>query len=164
MVGEEEPGASSMTKSSPQARPSSMRLSNYPSTVEAESPAEVSAKGRQTNLTTPEIPTVKNVRIDFSSAPSHPAKLAIWVARQIGQFEVGDQSSEDANSDHEDSRHSSLSHPPGAEARRKSDAGVDTAIVVEREKKRDENRKRKQSWRTSHLERSMYCARFLISF
>ena len=153
------PRASNMPKSSPTAISSNIQDLSHPNTTEVESPLEVSANdsrgSRGTGLTTPELPPENNVHIDFSSAPSNPGALANWVARQICQFEVGDRSSEDVSSEHDSSRRDSRSHPPGVESRRKSDVGVDAATIAEREKKRDENRKRKQSWRTNHLERSM---------
>lgn len=158
MAVEEVPCASNVFESSPRAISSNIQDSSHPTTTEVESPPEVSANdSRGTGLTTPESPLEKNVAINFSSAPSNPGGLAIWVARRISQFEVGDRPSEGINSEHDHSRRSSLSHPPGAHTRRKSDAGADAATVAERDKKRDENRKRKQSWRTRHHERSMYC-------
>ncbi|MCJ1464329.1 hypothetical protein MMC07_002942 [Pseudocyphellaria aurata] len=84
--------------------------------------------------------------IDFSSAPADPSSLSLWVAHQIRRFAVVDGSGSDAGSGHD--------HPPGRHIREKSDHGVDAATIAEREKTRDGNRKRKQNWRNTHLERN----------
>lgn len=103
--------------------------------------------------------------IDFSSAPSDPVELAIWVAKQIRQFEVPIVPGPEVESEPKDFRRSSLSHAPGVQIRHKSDEGADATVIAERDKQRDENRKRKQNWRGNHLERSMFgfcCFLFLL--
>lgn len=87
--------------------------------------------------------------VDFSSAPSDPVELALWVARQISNFQ---QNGSDSTEDTERSRIST--HPPALITRRLYDDD-DPAKAAERERQREENRERKKRWRESNSERSM---------
>ncbi|KAI9764406.1 MAG: hypothetical protein M1835_007571 [Candelina submexicana] len=88
--------------------------------------------------------------IDFSSAPSDPTELAIWVARQVSLFGEGRYS---VGSEDEDGRPRMHMHPPAAFNRR-NDEDDDPIRVAERERIREENRERKKRWRQSNTERS----------
>lgn len=151
------PSASSVTTPVSQANPSSVQDLGHASTVEGKSISE-SSHNRSllgAGATRPASAEAVNVAIDFSSAPSDPVQLAFWVAHQIRQYAVIDGSGSDNGSGHDGSRRSSQSHPPGRCIREKSDHGVDAATIADRDKMRDGNRRRKQSWRNTHLDRSM---------
>lgn len=89
--------------------------------------------------------------VDFSSAPSDPTELALWVAKQISNF--GDGSRDSADSDDRSERQRLLNHPP-AMYNRRFDEDDDPSKVAERERVREENRERKKRWRESNAERS----------
>ncbi len=91
--------------------------------------------------------------IDFSTAPSDPVDLSLWVAQQIGKFETENAVDINLESGRDDSRRSLLSHPPAPHSRQRNDE-IDAAAIAERDERRDGDRKRKQSWRSSHHERS----------
>lgn len=143
------PSASSVTKPLSQARSSSVQDLVHVNTVEMKSTSKTSQ-----NRSPPDPAEAMNANIGFSSAPSDPLHLSFWVAHQIRQYAVVDGSGSDISSGHDDSRRSSHSHPPGRRIREKSDHGVDAATIADRDKMRDGNRRRKQSWRNTHLERS----------
>lgn len=151
------PSTSSVTTPVSQANPSSVQDLGHASTVEGKSISESSHNRSHlgAGVTRPASAEAVNVAIDFSSAPSDPVPLAFWVAHQIRQHAVLDGSGSDIGSGHDDSRRSSQSHPPGRCIREKIDHGVDAATVADRDKMRDGNRRRKQSWRNAHLDRSM---------
>ena len=88
--------------------------------------------------------------VDFSSAPSDPIELALWVAKQISNFQqIGRNSTGVAD------RLRSLTHPPALYTRRFYEDD-DPLKAAERERQREENRERKKRWRESNAERSMY--------
>ncbi|KAI9797674.1 MAG: hypothetical protein M1833_005335 [Piccolia ochrophora] len=89
--------------------------------------------------------------IDFSSAPSDPTDLALWVARQISNFQGGRRSSLSTDASGERLRH--FLHPPAIFTRRFDDDD-DPIRVAERERVREENRERKKRWRESNAERN----------
>ncbi len=90
--------------------------------------------------------------IDFSSAPSDPTELAIWVAKQISNFR--DEGRDSMDMDEDEERRKLMMHPPGMYNRR-FDEDNDPIKVAERERVREENRARKKKWRESNTERSM---------
>lgn len=150
------PSASSVTKPSSQARSSSVQDLVHVNKVEMKSVSKTSRNrsNLEAGATPPDPAEDMNANIDFSSAPSDPLQLSVWVAHQIRQYAVVDGSGSDISSGHDDSRRRSHSHPPGRRVREKSDHGVDAATIADRDKMRDGNRRRKQSWRSAHLERS----------
>ena len=150
------PRASSVTKPLSQARSSSVQDQVHVNTVEMKSTSKTSQNRShlEAGATSPDPAEAMNANIDFSSAPSDPLHLSFWVAHQIRQYAVVDGSGSDISSGHDDSRRSSHSHPPGRRIREKSDHGVDAATIADRDRMRDGNRRRKQSWRNAHLERS----------
>lgn len=154
---EREPDASSLTKSISQAKVSGVQDPSHVDPVAMKSTSETSQNCSHlgAGATSPGSVDAVNFNIDFSSAPSDPLQLSIWVAHQIRQYAVVDGSSSDIGSGHDESRRSSHSHPPGRHIREKIDHGVDAATVADRDKMRDGNRRRKQSWRNTHHERSM---------
>ena len=89
--------------------------------------------------------------VDFSSAPSDPTELALWVAKQISNFGEGGRDSVDSEGSAPRSRH--MGHPP-AMYNRRFDDDDDPTKVAERERVREENRERKKRWRESNAERS----------
>lgn len=91
--------------------------------------------------------------IDFSSAPSDPTELALWVAKQISNFR--DEGRDSMDMDEDEERRKLMMHPPGMYNRR-FDEDNDPVKVAERERVREENRARKKKWRESNTERSMY--------
>ncbi|MCJ1375381.1 hypothetical protein MMC20_006616 [Loxospora ochrophaea] len=108
----------------------------------------VGGNSRRTVNSNSQSPTqVERSEIDFSTAPSDPVELAIWVAQQICHF--GDEAI-----DMDEDRRRLFSHPPGVRTRR-PDSGLDAMTVAELQKVRDENRERKKRWRQSNSERSM---------
>lgn len=156
------PAASSIMKPISRAKSSSAQELGHVNTGEMKSTSKTSQnRSHPAACTTPrESAEAPNIDIDFLSAPSDPLYLSFWVAHQIRRFATVDGSGSDVGSGHDESRRSSQSHPPGRHIREKSDHGVDAAIIAEREKLRDGNRKRKQSWRNTHLERSTSLLRF----
>lgn len=90
-----------------------------------------------------------NFEVDFSSAPSDPVDLALWVAKQISKF--GNHPEDSAGIAY---RQNSITHPPALQHRR-FDEDDDPEIVAERERVREEARERKKRWRESNSERSM---------
>lgn len=154
------PSASSVATPISQAKSSSVQDPVHVNTVEMKSTSETSQNcshlGAGATSTEQEKGEAMNVDIDFSSAPSDPLRLSFWVAHQIRQYAVVDGSGSDIGSGNDDSRsgRSSRSHPPRRRVREKSDRGVDAATVADRDRTRDDNRRRKQSWRNTHLERS----------
>lgn len=149
--------AFSVTTPISQAKTSSIQDPGHVNTAEMKSISENSQNRSHLGAgATPPAPAEAiNVDIDFLSAPSDPLDLSFWVAHQIRQYAVVDGSGSDIGSGHDDSRRSSQSHPPGRRIREKSDHGADAATIADRDKMRDGNRKRKQSWRNTNLERSM---------
>ena len=97
---------------------------------------------------TTEATTVPDV--DFSSAPSDPTELALWVAKQISSFGESGRASVDI--DALGNRHG-LPHAPASFDRR-FDEDDDPSKEAERERVREENRERKKRWRESNAERS----------
>ncbi|KZF26178.1 hypothetical protein L228DRAFT_242604 [Xylona heveae TC161] len=89
--------------------------------------------------------------IDFSSAPSDPTELALWVAKQISN--IGNEDRDSMGFDDDATRRKMLSHPPAAYNRRFDDDD-DPIRAAERERVREENRERKQRWRKSNYERN----------
>ncbi|KAI9879488.1 MAG: hypothetical protein M1830_008364 [Pleopsidium flavum] len=89
--------------------------------------------------------------IDFSSAPSDPTELAIWVAKQISNFR--DEGRDSMDMDEDEERRKLMMHPPGMYNRR-FDEDNDPIKVAERERVREENRARKKKWRESNTERN----------
>ncbi|KAI9682111.1 MAG: hypothetical protein M1817_000165 [Caeruleum heppii] len=69
--------------------------------------------------------------VDFSTAPSDPTELALWVAKQISSF--GDE---------------------GGLYGHRYDDGDDPVLEAERERTKEENRERKKRWRESNAERN----------
>jgi hypothetical protein len=90
--------------------------------------------------------------VDFSSAPSDPTELALWVAKQISNF--GDGARDSVESDTSPPTSRQTGHPPAIYNRRFDDDD-DPTKVAERERVREENRERKKRWRESNAERSM---------
>ena len=86
--------------------------------------------------------------VDFSSAPSDPVELALWVARQISNFQQNE-----GGSTVNTQRSRPLTHPPALYTRRLYDDD-DPVKAAERERQREENRERKKRWRESNSERS----------
>lgn len=154
------PGASSVTTPLSQANSSAVQDSVHVNVAEMKSKSDTSQDFSYlgAGATSPEPADAVNIDIDFSAAPSDPLDLSFWVAHQIRRYAVADVSSSDAASasgrDNSRSRRSSQSHPPGRRIREKIDRGVDATTVADPDKTRDGNRKRKQSWRNAHLERS----------
>ena len=154
------PSASSVTTPLSQANSSAVQDSVHVNIAEMKSTSDTSQNCSYlgAGATSPEPADPVNIDIDFSAAPSDPLDLSFWVAHQIRRYAVADVSSSDAASasgrDDSRSRCSSQSHPPGRRIREKIDRGVDAATIADRDKTRDGNRKRKQSWRNTHLERS----------
>ncbi|KAI9835990.1 MAG: hypothetical protein M1838_005170, partial [Thelocarpon superellum] len=89
--------------------------------------------------------------VDFSSAPSDPTELALWVAQQISSFGEGGRGS--AETDASQGQQPAPSHPPGIYGRRLDDDD-DPTKAAERERIREENRERKKRWRESNTERN----------
>lgn len=153
------PSASSVATPTSQAK-SSVQDPVHVDTVEMKSTSETSQNRSHLEAgatsTEQEKGEAMNVGIDFSSAPSDPLRLSFWVAHQIRQYAVVDGSGSDIGSGNDDSRsrRSSRSHPPGRRVREESDRRVDAATVADRDRTRDDNRRRKQSWRNTHLERN----------
>ncbi|KAI9817378.1 MAG: hypothetical protein M1832_004685 [Thelocarpon impressellum] len=88
--------------------------------------------------------------VDFSSAPSDPTELALWVAQQISSFGEGARGSAESDSSE---RRRLLLHPPALYTRR-YDEDDDPEKVADRERVREENRERKKRWRESNAERN----------
>lgn len=87
--------------------------------------------------------------VDFSSAPSDPVELALWVAQQISHFQQpGDESNVELE-------HGSGSQSPALSPDPSQD-NDDPALIIERARQRVENRERKKRWRESNAERSEF--------
>ncbi|KAI9831134.1 MAG: hypothetical protein M1819_005222 [Sarea resinae] len=92
-----------------------------------------------------------SAEIDFSSAPSDPTELALWVAKQISNIRNEDRDSYDS----EDlvARRRLMAQGPAIYNHR-LDEDDDPAKAAERERIREENRERKKRWRQSNAERN----------
>lgn len=86
--------------------------------------------------------------VDFSSAPSDPVELALWVAQQISHFQ---QPRRDSAADPDEQPSSAPSQAQSPEA---IQANEDPAVAMERERQRFENRERKKRWRESNAVRN----------
>lgn len=83
-----------------------------------------------------------NIEIDFSTAPSDPLELALWVARRISQFGVDHPEPEDNADEENESKRTSLSHPHGRSTRRSSNRALSAKLVSQRNSRRGKNRRR----------------------
>ncbi len=91
--------------------------------------------------------------LDVFSSLSDPFELAIWVAQALRRIHDGVQTSIENDVECVATKRRSLSDTPGRD-RHQSDNDVDIAKIAEREKKRNEQRLRKQRWRSEHKEES----------
>lgn len=90
--------------------------------------------------------------IDISGAPVDPFGLAIWIAQAIRRIHNGVRLSLETDAGNDGIKRSSLS-PPELHVPQNQNV-VEIAKMAEREKKRDEQRQRKQRWRSEHREES----------
>lgn len=91
------------------------------------------------------------VLIDFTSAPSDPEELAIWVAEHIKLCVPEEVGSEPAEAE---KRRRSQSHAPGAKLREKNDKDRTLDEMATLEKIRELGRMRKANWRKGQTEAS----------
>lgn len=121
------------------------------SDLHAETSKQEERKGGSDHLTGNAL--ISSPGVDFSSAPSDPIELALWVARQISSFQqTGSNEMESTE------RSRNLEHPPALYTRRSYDDD-DPVKAAERERQREENRERKKRWRESNSERSVFTFR-----
>lgn len=94
-----------------------------------------------------------NDELDVSSSPSDPFDLAIWVAQAVRRIHNGVHPSLETDVGHSEMKRRSSSRTLGIHLIQ-NDKDADVPKTVERENKRDEQRLRKQRWRSEHREES----------
>lgn len=94
-----------------------------------------------------------NDELDISSSPSDPFDLAIWVAQAVRRIHNGVQATVETDARHSEMKRRSSSRTSGLHMNG-TDNDAEVSEPLKREKERDEQRLRKQRWRSEHREES----------